>query len=86
MIERSQVRVPTAAMGEFSDPGSSFSADSFRYPFRHHRVTKSTGDRLQLHAPHVFSFEENDCNMVHGCMMYTERAARRQQFHVAPAM
>ena len=24
--------------------------------------------------------------MVHGCMVYTELAARRLQFHVAPAM
>ena len=24
--------------------------------------------------------------MVHGCMVYTELAPRRQQFHVAPAM
>ena len=24
--------------------------------------------------------------MVHGCMVYTELASRRQQFHVAPAM
>ena len=24
--------------------------------------------------------------MVHGCMVYTEHAPRRQQFHVAPAM
>ena len=24
--------------------------------------------------------------MVHGCMVYTEIAPRRQQFHVAPAM
>ena len=24
--------------------------------------------------------------MVHGCMMYTELAPRRHQFHVAPAM
>ena len=25
-------------------------------------------------------------DMVHGCMVYTELAPRRQQFHVAPAM
>ena len=32
---------------------------------------------------------ESQCNVmctdtVHGCMAYTERALRRQQFHVAP--
>ena len=25
------------------------------------------------------------CKLVHGCMVYTEPAPRRQQFHVAPA-
>ena len=38
MIERSQVRIPAGAAGEFSSPGSTFCADSFRYPF-HPRVT-----------------------------------------------
>ena len=38
MIERSRVRIPAGAVGEFSSPGSTFCADSFRYPF-HSRVT-----------------------------------------------
>ena len=29
MIERSRVRVPSGAAGEFSSPGSTFSADSY---------------------------------------------------------
>ena len=29
MIERSQVRVPAGAAGEFSSPGSTFCADSY---------------------------------------------------------
>ena len=29
MIERSRVRVPAGAAGEFSSPGSAFSADSY---------------------------------------------------------
>ena len=38
MIERSRVQIPAGAAGEFSSPGSTFCADSFRYPF-HPRVT-----------------------------------------------
>ena len=38
MIERSRVRIPAGSAGEFSSPGSTFCADSFRYPF-HPRVT-----------------------------------------------
>ena len=68
----------------------------FRYPF-HPRVTavarkrsrsfcQSAGSRLQLntHIPYVCGFAWSD--MVHGCMVYTELAPRRLQFHVAPAM
>ena len=33
MIERSRVRIPAGAAGEFSSQGSTFCADSFRYPF-----------------------------------------------------
>ena len=69
----------------------------FRYPF-HPRVTavarkrsrsfcqKCTGGRLQLntHTPYVCGFAWSDT--VHGCMVYTELAPRRLQFHVAPAM
>ena len=48
---------------------------------------KSAGGSLQLntHAPYVCGSERSDtvnwC-MVHGCMVYTERVPRRQQFHV----
>ena len=70
MIERSRVRIPAGTAGEFSSPGSTFSADSyFGYPF-HPRVTavarkkipvilqKSAGGRLQLntHTPYVCGF------------------------------
>ena len=68
----------------------------FRYLF-HPRVTavarknpghsaKSAGGRLQLntYTPYVCGFAWSD--MVYGCMVYTELAARRLQFHVAPAM
>ena len=46
MIERSRVRVPAGAAGEFSSPGSTFCADSFRYPF-HLRVTAVARKRSQ---------------------------------------
>ena len=47
---------------------------------------RSAGGRLQLntHTPYVCGFAWGD--MVHGCIVYTEIAPRRQQFHVAPAM
>ena len=38
MIERSRVRIPAGAAGDFSSPGSTFCADLFRYPL-HPRVT-----------------------------------------------
>ena len=46
----------------------------------------SAGGGLQLntHTPYVCGFALSD--MVHGCMVYTEPALRRLQFHVAPAM
>ena len=47
---------------------------------------RNAGGRLQLntHTPYECGFASSD--MVHGCMVYTEHAPRRQQFHVASAM
>ena len=83
MIERSRVRIPAGAAGEFSSPWSTFCADLFRYPF-HPRVTavarkdpghsaKSAGGRLQVntHAPYVCGFASTD--MVHGCGIHRTR-------------
>ena len=87
MIERSRVRIPAGAAVSFSSPGSTFGADSyFWYPFHPRLTANSTGGRLQLntHTPYVGGFARSD--MVHGCMVYTELAPGRQQFHVAPAM
>ena len=67
MIEKSRVRVSAGAAGEFSSPGSTFCAESFRYPF-HPRVTaiarkqnlghsaRSAGGSLQLntHTPYIY--------------------------------
>ena len=49
-------------------------------------AAKSAGSRLQLntHTPYVCVFAWSDIE--HGCVVYTELAPRRQQFHVAPAM
>ena len=69
MIERSRVRIPAGAAGEFSSPGSTFSADSY-FGIRstpvllHFHVkdpghsAKSAGARLQLntHTPYVCGF------------------------------
>ena len=41
-------------------------------------------EKLVIITPYVCGFASSD--RVHGCMVYTELAPRRQQFHVAPAM
>ena len=69
-----------------SSSGSAFCADSYFgvrstpvLPQQHVKdyghSAKSAGGRLQLntHAPYVCGFARSD--MVHGCMVYTERAA-----------
>ena len=69
MIERSRVRIPAGAMGEFSSPGSTFSADSYLgirstpvLPQLHVKdpghSAKSAGGRLQLnmHTPYICGF------------------------------
>ena len=69
MIERSQVRIPARAVGEFSSPGSTFCADSYfgiRFtpvlPQEHVKdpghSAKSAGGTLQLntHTPYVCGF------------------------------
>ena len=85
VIERSRVRIPAGAAGEFSFLWSTFSADSYFgirstpvIPQQHvndpEHSAKSAGGRLQLntHAPYVYGFAWSD--MVHGCLVYTERA------------
>ena len=69
MIERSLVRIPEGAAGEFSSPGSTFCADSYFgirstpvLPQSHVKdpghSAKSVGVRLQLntHTPYVCGF------------------------------
>ena len=69
MIERSRVRIPAGAAGEFSSPGSTFCADSYFgvrstpvLPQLHVKdpghSAKSAGGRLQLntHTPYVCGF------------------------------
>ena len=98
MTEKSRVRIPAGTEGQFSSPRSTFCADSyFGIPStpvlpRQYDVkdpghsAKSAGGRLHLntHTPYLCGFARSD--IMHGCMMYTERAPRRRQFHVAPAM
>ena len=69
MIERSRVRIPAGAAGEFSNPGSTVCADSY-FGIRSTTVllqqhvkdpghsAKSAGGRLQLntHTPYVCGF------------------------------
>ena len=80
VIERSRVRVPSEASGEFSSPGSSFCADSY-FGIRSTRVLpeqhekdpghsdKSARGRLQLntHTPYLCGFEWSDT--VNWCMV-----------------
>ena len=79
MIERLWVQVPA---GSAFCAGSSFGIRSIKDP--NHSV-KSAGGRLQLnmHAPYICGFAWSE--MVHGCMVYTERA-KMAEFQVAPAM
>ena len=90
---------PALAAVEFSLPWLAFCADFYFgirsapvLPLQHVKdpwhSAKSTGVRLQLntHAPYVCCFEWRHCKPVHGCMVFTELAPRRQQLHVAPAM
>ena len=69
MIEKTRVRIPAGAAGEFSSPGSTFCADSYFgirstpvLPQKHvkdpgHSVESAVG-RLQLntHTPYVCGF------------------------------
>ena len=52
MNERSRVRIPAGAAGEFSSPGLTFCADSFRYPF-HPRVTAVARINISIILPEV---------------------------------
>ena len=69
MTDRSRVRVPAGAAGEFSSPGSTFCDDSYfgipstpvlsqQYVKDPGHSAKSAGGRLQLntHAPYVCGF------------------------------
>ena len=70
MIEKSRVRVPAGAVGEFSSPGSTFCGDSYFgtcstpvLPQYHVKdpghSAKGAGGRLQLntHTPYLCGFE-----------------------------
>ena len=72
VIERPRVRIPAGAVGEFASPALACCADSY-FGIRSTPVYRCSG-RLQLntHTPYVCSFAWSD--MVHGCMVYTERA------------
>ena len=61
MIERSRVRIPAGAAGEFSSLGSTFCADSYfgiRSVSDPGHSAKSAGGRIQLntHTPYVCGF------------------------------
>ena len=86
MIKRSQVFIPAGVAGGFYSPGSTFCADLFQYPF-HPRVTAVARKRSrsfcqkcrwQVTANHTYTLRIWLCmkwyNMVHDCMVYTERA------------
>ena len=88
MIDRSRIRIPAGAAGEFSSLGSTFCADSYFgirstpvLPQQHVKdpghSAKSAGGRLKLNtrAPYyVVCICMKGRDMVHGCMVYTERA------------
>ena len=66
----------------------------FQYPFHSHFNKRSWSFcqkcRWQVTAKHartlpMWLWMKWPCKLVHGCMVHTERAPRRQLFHVAPA-
>ena len=66
---------PCSPAGECFSPGSTFCADSPYFGIRSTPVLPQVaGGRLQLntHSPYVCGFAWSD--LVHGCMVYTERA------------
>ena len=89
VMERSRFQVPTGAAGEFISPGSTFCADIFRCPSHPHvttvpvilpKVNVAGYSRTHMHHTYVVS------KLVHGCMVFKERAPRRQQFDAAPSV
>ena len=88
MIERSRVRIPAGAAGEFSSPGSTFCADSYFgirstlvLPQQHVKDPGHSAQRAK-HLRMWLLHEVTRC-MVVWCK---QNAPRRQQFHVAPAL
>ena len=87
MIERSWVWVWEGVVGEFSSPGSTFCANSFWYPF-HPCVTAVAHKRSWSFCQKcmwrvtakptctlcICGFCMKCCDMVRGCMVYTEQA------------
>ena len=70
MIVRLQVQIPAGVVGELSSQGQLFMLAYFSI----HSTSKSAVSRFELNtqAPYVCGFAWSD--MVHGCMVYTERA------------
>ena len=68
----------------------------FQYSFRprvtavarknpcHSAESADGGLQLITHAPPIWLWMKWHCKPVYGCMVYSELAPRRQQFHVAP--
>ena len=80
-MERSRVRVPSGAAGQFSSPGSTFYADSlFRYPFHpDQRVTAAARKRSRpfcqkcrwgVTAKHACTLRMWLCMKWHGAWLY----------------
>ena len=76
MIERSQVRIPAGAVGEFSSPGSTFCADTYfgicSTPVLPQKHVKDPGHlakkrRWQVTAKHAYTLRMRLC-MVWGCV------------------
>ena len=75
-----------SAAVEFSSPGSTLYTDSY---FRICCMSFCQRCRWQVTAkrlctPHMWLRRKWHCKLAHGCMVYTEDAPRRHQFHVPP--
>ena len=79
MIERSRVRIPAGAAGEFSSPGSTFCADSY-FGIRSHPCVTAVARkrrrsfyqkrRWQVTAKHAYTLRMWLCMKWHGAWLY----------------
>ena len=77
MIERSRVRIPAGAAGEFSSPGSTFCADSYFGIARKRPLSFCQKRRWQVTAKQAYTLRMWLCMKCHGAWLYGVHRTRR---------